>query len=153
MKRTGFRLRLCFALLAANLVFIWGNSAMPAEVSDAFSRWVHEILRALFPGEAGAAGEGHGLLRKLAHFSEFACLGALLAWLLGMLGGPGSYLPCFALPGGFLTACVDESIQLLVPGRSAGLTDVGIDTAGAAVGMCLLLLGHYLLCKSIVNKT
>lgn len=85
------------------------------------------------------------MLRKLAHFSEFACLGALLGWLTGMLKKPN-----FGVPTGLgcLAACVDETIQRFVPGRGPSLTDVGIDTCGAAVGAILLLVGY-----TIYHKT
>ena len=36
-------------------------------------------------------------------------------------------------------ACIDECIQIFSPGRNPSLVDVGIDTAGAAVGVVLLL--------------
>ena len=39
-------------------------------------------------------------------------------------------------------ACIDETIQAFVPGRSPGIRDVCIDSCGAAAGMLLLLLGH-----------
>ena len=41
---TDKRLRLCTALLIANLVFIWGNSLLPGEISGAFSDWVKSVL-------------------------------------------------------------------------------------------------------------
>lgn len=40
MIRTDKRLRLCVTLLVLILVFIWGNSLMPGEVSQAISNWV-----------------------------------------------------------------------------------------------------------------
>ena len=89
------------------------------------------------PGEAVPSG-GDGLLRKCAHFAEFGALGLLLGWLFGMLGK--KRLPAFAL--GVAAACIDETIQVFVPGRSPGIRDVCIDSCGAAAGMLLLFLGH-----------
>ena len=89
------------------------------------------------PGEAVPSG-GDGLLRKFAHFAEFGALGLLLGWLFGMLGK--KRLPAFAL--GVAAACIDETIQIFVPGRSPGIRDVCIDSCGAAAGMLLLFLGH-----------
>ena len=84
MKRTDKRLRLCITLLICNLIFIWGNSLLPGEVSGAFSNWVKSILKQVFLlGMEGSSGGG--LLRKIAHFTEFAALGMCLAWLHGML--------------------------------------------------------------------
>ena len=137
MIRTKGRLRLCVTLLVLNLMFIWGNSLLPGELSGAFSQWVKDLLSGLFPGGSDPQ-EGHGLLRKLAHFTEFACLGALLTWLFFMLGRPW----ILALPGAFLVACGDETIQRFVPDRGPSFRDVLIDTSGAVVGMILLLVGY-----------
>ena len=138
MERTNKRMRLCITLLILNTLFIWGNSLLPGSISGAISGWVKDILAHIFPGMSGEAQGGHGLLRKLAHFTEFACLGALLTWLLSMLGKPG----LLALLGSFLVACADETIQRFVPDRGPSFKDVLIDTSGAAVGMILLLVGY-----------
>lgn len=138
MERTSKRMRLCVMLLILNVLFIWGNSLLPGSVSGAFSGWVRDILSHFFSGLSGGSGGGHGLLRKLAHFTEFACLGALLSWMFGMLAKPG----LLALPGSFLVACGDETIQRFVPDRGPSFRDVMIDTSGAAVGMILLLVGY-----------
>lgn len=138
MKRTKRRMAVCTVLLICNLVFIWGNSLLPAEVSGQISGTLKAFLDGLFPpGEAVPSG-GDGLLRKFAHFAEFGALGLLLGWLFGMLGK--KRLPAFAL--GVAAACIDETIQAFVPGRSPGIRDVCIDSCGAAAGMLLLFLGH-----------
>ena len=99
---------------------------------------MRDALSFLFSGGTVDANSGHGLLRKLAHFTEFACLGALLAWLFGMLRKP----LLLALPGGFLIACADETIQRFVPDRGPAFKDVLIDTSGVLVGIGLLFLGY-----------
>ena len=137
MKRTKRRMTLCSVLLLCNLVFIWGNSLLPAEVSGQISGSLKVFLDGLFPpGEAAPSGDG--LLRKFAHFAEFGALGLLLGWLFGMLGK--KQLPAFAL--GVAAAFIDETIQAFIPGRSPGIRDVCIDSCGAAAGMLLLFLGH-----------
>ena len=138
MQKTDKRLRLCIALLTVNVLFIWGNSCLPGSVSGAISHWVRDALSFLFSGGTVDSNSGHGLLRKLAHFTEFACLGALLAWLFGMLRKP----LLLALPGGFLIACADETIQRFVPDRGPAFKDVMIDTSGALLGIGLLFLGY-----------
>lgn len=138
MIRTASRLRLCVTLLVINLVFIWGNSLLPGQVSGAISHWVKDLLEAIFGSSGGDPSEGHGLLRKLAHFTEFGCLGACLCWLFSMLSKPW----WLSLLCGFSAACVDETIQCFVPDRGPGIKDVMIDTAGVAVGITLLLLGY-----------
>ena len=71
------QIRICRAMLILNLCFIWGNSLLPGEVSGAFSDWVKELLMKLLPMKENLS-TGGGLLRKLAHFTEFAMLGLLL---------------------------------------------------------------------------
>ena len=134
------RKRLCTVLLVVNLGFIWGNSLLPGELSGALSDWVKEMLLRLFSG-ADAESSGGGLLRKLAHFSEFAVLGLLLTRLLTLLGKNG----WCALPWGLLAASVDETIQIFVPDRGPALTDVAIDVCGVAAGMVLLQMGYGIL--------
>ena len=142
MKRTDRRLRLCITLLACNLIFIWGNSLLPGEVSGAFSDWVKSLLMRLFSGQAQVP-VGGGLLRKIAHFTEFAALGMCLAWLCGMLG-KGRMQPFL---WGVLAAAVDETIQCFVPGRGPGIRDVCIDSAGVLAGIILLRFGYYCMKK------
>lgn len=138
MIRTERRMKLCLSWLVLNLLFIWGNSLLPGSVSGALSQWVKDILAAIIPGVAPGGQAGQGLLRKLAHFSEFALLGACLTWLFGMLGR--GVLP--ALGCGFLAACADETIQRFVPDRGPSPVDVAIDTAGVLLGIALLWIGH-----------
>ena len=137
MIRTDKRLRLCTALLICNLVFIWGNSLLPGEGSGAFSDWVKAILAKLFSGDADDSSGG-GLLRKVAHFTEFAALGLCLAWLHGMLQ-KGKLRPFL---WGVLAASVDETIQRFVPDRGPSVKDVCIDSAGVLTGIILLWTGY-----------
>ena len=147
MIRTEKRWRICTVLLIANLVFIWGNSLLPGEISGAFSDWVKEIVTSLFPGD-GSGAPGGGLLRKIAHFTEFAALGMLLTWRMGMLNKHS--IRALALGAG--AACVDETIQRFIPDRGPSIRDVCIDTCGVMAGMMLLLIGHYLLKSKIGGK-
>ena len=137
MIRTDKRIRICTTLLILNLCFIWGNSLLPGEISGAFSDWVKSLLEALFPGD-GSQAPGGGLLRKLAHFTEFAGLGIWLLWLFSMVKKP-RILAFFC---GTLAACIDETIQMFVPDRGPSLKDVAIDACGVLTGMILLQIGY-----------
>lgn len=141
MKSKKKRIALCACLLAVNLAFIWGNSALPGDMSGQISGGLLASLKDIFPF-LGFLGEF--VLRKLGHFSEFTCLGLLLSWLAVLLGQRGFY--AFALPllGGILTACADETIQLFSPGRASSLIDVWIDVSGVCTGILLLRLGQIL---------
>lgn len=146
MKCTDKRLRLCVALLICNLIFIWGNSLLPGEISGAFSDWVNSILANFFA--AGMESHaGRGLLRKMAHFSEFTALGMCLAWLHGMLQ-KGKLRPFL---WGVLAASVDETIQRFVPERGPSIKDVCIDAAGVLTGIILLWMGYNYLQKKLMK--
>ena len=136
-------MRLCVTLLICCLVFIWGNSLLPGWISGAISDFAKKILELLFAqGEPGPENGGF-LLRKLAHFTEFTALGMCLCWLFGMLG-KGRLLPLFC---GAAAACVDETIQIFVPGRVSSLRDVCIVSCGVRLGVILLTFGHYCMRK------
>ena len=135
---------LCAALIAANLAFIWGNSLLPGtdsgNLSGGIMAWINSFLGL---GEAGAETL-HLLIRKGAHFTEFACLGLLLTWHFGMAEVQDAARVAYPLLGSVLAACTDETIQIFVDGRGSSLLDVWVDTFGAMAGIILLLLGHHL---------
>lgn len=133
MKRA-HQLWLCGVLLILNLIFIWGNSALPASQSGSMSGWLSRLLPFLPAGEMG-----HTILRKAAHFAEFASLGLLSGWMCLLLRGR---IPLSLMGAGLAAACVDETIQLFSPGRASALADVWLDSAGFGTGLLLLLLGY-----------
>ena len=151
MKRTPKRLALCICLIAVNLAVIWGSSLMDAEASSAFSGFVGSIIDWLFPrANAASGGTGHGLLRKIAHFTEFAALGSLLSWFFAMIK-KSRWLPAvMSFSAGLLVACVDETIQLFVPGRTGQITDVGIDMLGCTLTIVLI---NFVLQFKILEET
>ena len=142
--------RLFVWLLIAVLVFIWGNSLLPASVSGAISGWLHELLAALLPGEGNPSG-GDGLLRKLAHFTEFALLGIVLFRLIQNREDKTPVAWLLSMGCGFFAACVDELLQHFSPGRAPRFGDVCIDTAGVLTGTLLYLAAHFI-CKSKTIK-
>ena len=150
MTKTKKRLRMCCTLLALNLVFIWGNSLLPGQISGVLSDFVKSILDWLLPGN-GEDTPGGGLLRKLAHFTEFACLGSLLFWLIGMLRQKRWELYLWPMLAGVAVAAVDETIQCFVPDRGPGIKDVLIDSGGVLTGIILLYIGYTWL-KKKTNK-
>ena len=143
MKRTDKWLKISVWLIASLLIFIWGNSLLPGSVSGAVSDAVKNLLAILLPGDVPGVTTGGGLLRKIAHFTEFAALGICLTWRFGML----EKRKIMALVFGFGAACLDETIQMFVPDRGPSFKDVAIDTCGVAAGMILLLL------IGTINKT
>lgn len=143
MERTNRKIRICTALLVTNILFIWGNSLLPGSVSGAISQWARDLLAALFGSGNENPDAGHGLLRKLAHFTEFACLGMLLHWLFCMLREKLWEHLVFPALAGIAVAAVDETIQCFVPLRGPALKDVGIDTLGVTAGIVIISLIMY----------
>ena len=141
------RLRISAVLIFLLLAFIWGNSLMPGEISQAFSQWAKRVLAMLLPGDFPIVEEGSGLLRKIAHFTEFAALGICLAWRSGIR----KKAPHWAFCCGIAAAALDETIQCFVPGRGPAVKDVLLDSSGVLTGMLLLYLGHTIL-KKRINK-
>ena len=130
-------LGVCMALGVVTLL-IWGNSmrtsTQSAQQSGSLLAFLTPWLTAL-----GIQPEGfHTILRKLAHFSEYGLLGVL--WTMELWLGPHREKRRGAmerLSFCMLTAFLDETIQLFVPGRSGEIRDVWIDTAGAWTGIVI----------------
>lgn len=136
------RLKAATCIWVAALVlwacFIWGHSLVSGVDSAAESGFFVSLLSPLFDA-LGVVDESLRSLavRKFAHFSEHAVLGILATgagrsifygkrrWWVFTLA------ICVAVP------CVDETIQMFVPGRGPAITDVCIDLAGCAAG-CLI---------------
>lgn len=112
---------------------------LPAEISAAFSSRIKELVLFFLPAGESTTGQGHGLLRKLAHVLEFTSFGALWCWYLLM----GRRKPALAYLPGICVACIDEAIQCFVPGRGPRVTDVMIDLGGLSLGIGITLLIQY----------
>ena len=91
-------------LVVLTVAFIWGNSLMPGTVSGAISDWAGAVLSRIFGGEVDTM-HGHGVLRKLAHGTEYLILGVELCLLLR----PEKPWSTLALSG-VLTALLDELV-------------------------------------------
>ena len=118
-------------LCALWVCFIWGNSLQPASVSGAHSGAATDLLARWLPWLTDH------IVRKSAHFAEYAVLGALLAWVFYPLpGGVRPRLPLILLLG-MSVPLADESIQLFVPGRSGRVQDVLLDLSGVLCALAL----------------
>lgn len=93
----------------------------------------------------------HNVLRKIAHFTEYAALGFCMSGAIYFSFGKRNFvslIPCAAYALG------DEIHQYFVPERACRVFDVFIDTCGSAVGILLFLLMVFLFKKiRICNKT
>lgn len=131
-------------LIALTVLFIFSQSLPGQSVSQAESSRVTALLRPFLGIFIGAEHVTVSLVRKLAHFAEFFCLGAELAALLWheKRKDVQSGLNSFFFATGI--ALSDETIQIFT-GRGPMIQDVWLDIGGAAAGMLFLSLVRLLL--------
>ncbi len=110
----------------------------PADVSDVESGHFLDVFSKIFPFLADN-DDGMFIIRKSAHFTEYAILGVLLC--LEFANFVKGILRRLINPvmAGFTVAFIDETIQLFVEGRSGQISDVWLDVAGATLGIIITL--------------
>lgn len=144
-----FCARLIFTLLSIAAVgAIFYNSSLNADDSQSQSDLVVGINNWLFGFLGLGYDEASFLVRKLAHFTEYAVLGALLSVTVYLYVHRRLRTLCMALPIGLAVAVCDELIQTASEGRSCEFRDVMIDfcgvlTAALAVQLVLYLRGRH----------
>ena len=127
--------RILSILILLNLALIWGNSMLTGLSSEAVSGGLLAFLGRFLPVLLTEAG--HTLLRKAAHFSEFALLGLLYCGRHRLVK---EETPVHLMGFGLAVACIDETIQIFTPGRASSLIDVWIDASGFALGLLLIVI-------------
>lgn len=78
------------------------------------------------------------IVRKFAHFFEYAVLGFLIGCALFL--SRKRFSPITAVICSALYSISDEIHQYFVPGRACRIFDVGVDTLGALTGTLILAL-------------
>lgn len=137
-------LLLILAFIATS-IFIFSNSLKSRSDSANDSDSITSVIKPFVDPEGKVTSIAFTkLVRKLAHFAEFALLGVELA-LLGLLFKKRSSLfekifsyPCLLLIA-LIMALSDETLQIF-SGRSAEVTDVWIDFSGAVFGILFVYL-------------
>ena len=132
------------ALLIFQMLFIFIMSSFGHTSSDAQSNLFVDFIAQNFPHVR------HGLennlislntliflVRKTAHFTEYAILGSLFFLNLRSTFKHPLIMSIFL---SFFYACTDEIHQIFVPGRSAQVRDILIDTLGASFGATITYL-------------
>ncbi len=155
--RLGDRAALRWLLVAGWVAVIFAFSAQPGTDSSQLSHGAVAVIERVLGGLLGGIDPAavHYAVRKLAHVLEYLVLGALVAWAWRAWPHPRSRPPSStagplarairapSLPALAVTvalAAADEFHQLFVPGRGAAVTDVLIDSIGAALGITLVAL-------------
>ena len=137
-------------IVIAGLIFFFSSMDGPEsiEMSDGLTYWFMRLFHPDFPDMPPEEQEALYTLyvlivRKAAHFLEFAALGFSL-WLLlhdYQIRRAGAW----SWGIGTLYACTDELHQALTGTRTPSLTDVGIDSAGVLCGTLFISLIFYLI--------
>lgn len=138
-------LRVLFTLATlATIVFIFANSAEIGEISGGKSALVTEFVNRGFAKLGFGFRITEHLVRKLAHFAEYALLGFWLMLTLRVYTRRVISFVSWPLFLGLLVPMCDELLQTFVPGRAGSVRDVAIDfcgvCAGLACGLFILLL-------------
>lgn len=120
------QLRLISAILVVICIgIIIGFTLQTADESSRSSGRITAIITSVFHIEDTQTFEH--IIRKLAHFMEYAVFGIVLAWMFRVW----RIRKWCMIPVVICLACCDEFIQRFVPGRGASVIDVLIDCAGA----------------------
>ncbi|MGN0071371.1 MAG: VanZ family protein [Atopobiaceae bacterium] len=120
---------------------IWGHSLVQGGASSTESGIFVTLLRPVFEA-LGISNQTtmSFIVRKCGHFSEYLVLGLLVHhavrpdWSHMSSRIAGMLLFILVIP------CLDETIQIFVPGRNSAVRDVFIDLAGAATGLLIVAL-------------
>ena len=141
-NRASKRFRVIFMLLTAlSILFAFVHSLMPSSVSDAESNGFVLLLQSFFQLFGVTPEAVPGVVRKLAHYTEFSVIGAMLTCCAYSFDRIKPYRFLIQiLFVGLLTAVTDETIQLFVEGRAGMIADVWIDFSGVITGSLILLL-------------
>ena len=128
------------------MAIIFYFSSRPANQSAGQSSVVTLFLQRLFHTEAIT----EHMVRKFAHFTEFAGLGFLINTALYYSIGKQKLPLDIAIGSAY--AGTDEIHQIFVDGRSCQFTDWALDTAGIVTGAIIFLILNLIIRKIIEHK-
>jgi VanZ family protein len=127
-------MRLARSLAWTGFVLFFGSMYFGAEHTGTF---LLPALHVLAPVTGLHAHELHALLRKAAHFTEFAVLAVL--WFQALAGRRRALAASWiALAICLACAVADEAHQSRLPNRTASARDVVIDASGAVVALSVM---------------
>ena len=150
-KKRWICLAVVMLLVLTWTVTIFAQSAKNGEESTDDTNKIMKIIENIAEKLGLDAEISAHVLRKLAHFGEYMILGLLVASVAGILGKTLVY-PC-AWGYTIAVALVDEFvIQSMTEGRGPSIKDVGIDAAGALVGVLLVMGAAWWLCQRRLKR-
>lgn len=129
------------------IIFIYSN--MPGDESSVASNSIADKIAAVVENVSGyqmsedSVAVLNKVIRKGAHFTEYAILAVTIMFPLSDIvkNKKKLFLLSFLIAAGYATS--DEIHQYFVPGRSAKIADVLIDSSGGLTGLILFsILRH-----------
>lgn len=144
--------RIIFLILTiACIGFIWINSSLDGKESSGISGGVLGMVNDLIMGFGFKKEFSEFLIRKLAHFTEFAGLSFLITTDFKLF--KVSIKKCWdkILFLGLMAAVIDETIQLFPVGRTSKITDVWIDFSGICFAFVVTALFYGILEKKNIK--
>jgi VanZ family protein len=129
-------------ILWMGLIFVASSDAGSFERSSSLiGPTLHWLLPSASPETLDRL---HHLIRKAAHFTEYAILALLVLRALRMSKPERSFAKALAVALLVATAYAasDEYHQSFVPGRTAAVGDVLIDSAGAVTALAVAAVGR-----------
>ena len=157
MERTGWQKTwvrilttgLTFAVMALIFCFSMEDAEQSNETSGTISREVTPVVYPDYyrkePAEQLIMYDNvQHVVRKAAHFSEYAILGLMIRLCLESWFGRRRFMLPAAWIAGVLYAATDELHQLRIDGRSGQRSDVMLDSCGVLAGVLAASLILYL---------
>lgn len=129
-----------FVITGLYIAFIWIHSTMNAGKSTGESTYVLEFVTNFLKTIGISTQLTDHIIRKSAHFCEFALLGCLTMWCGYLIN---KNILKILIPAGcvcLFVAITDEFIQLFSEGRSAEIKDVLLDFTGSICGATFFIL-------------
>ena len=129
------KLILSWTMVILWMIVIFMFSGQSGDESGGLSEKVLKVITDVLPFLRGREEVMHFFVRKAAHLTEYAILGALIGNAFYQSERKDYKAAIIAVLITGLYAIADEYHQGLVPGRGPSVRDVLIDTAGGIIGV------------------
>ena len=147
MKRTLFRITMLI-LLGLTFISIFNFSNQDGKASSGLSRKVARKIVDVFPYTKNLSEKTKNkivektqpIIRKGANLSIYTLVGIFIMSFISTYKIHLKYKFLISILVGLVYASSDEIHQSFIPGRTASIIDVGIDTVGVFLGIILVLI-------------
>ena len=147
MKIIIFRI-ITMIFLVLTFISIFNFSNQDGQTSGGLSRKVARKIVDVFPYTKNLKEENKNkiveksqpIIRKGAHLSIYTLVGIFIMSFISTYKIHVRYKFLISILVGLIYASSDEIHQSFIPGRTASVIDVGIDTSGVVLGIILVLI-------------